>query len=195
MKNLPMFALLALAACGDPGGGGDANEFISRVVLTFTPPTSAALTFQFDDPDGDGGSAGTADPIMLSANEPYQVTVEFLNALETPPEDITAEVRDEGVEHQVFFTGSGVVGPASDSVTGPILHDYADTDSNGFPLGLTSNVLTSTGSGDLVVTLRHMPPEKPPGKSATTAADVAVGGFAAIGGSTDAQVTFTVTVP
>jgi hypothetical protein len=194
MKRSILTMTVLIAACGDPGGGEDANEFISRVVLTFTPPAGAATTFQFDDPDGDGGAAGTSAPISLAAAT-YQLTVEFSNALESPPEDITLEVRDEGIEHQVFFTGTAVVGPASSTPSGPLTHSYADTDANGFPVGLTNMVTTAAGSGELIVTLRHMPPEEPPEKSADSAAQVKAGGFAAIGGSTDAQVTFMVTVP
>ncbi len=186
---------LLTSACGNPGGGEGENEVISRVELTFAPSAGPALTFQYDDPDGDGGGPGESQPISLTAGTTYQLTVSFLNALEATPEDITQEVRDEAVEHQVFFTGSAVVGPATTNTTGPLTHSYADTDENGFPLGLTSTVVAAAGTGDLVVTLRHMPPEEPPQKSADSAAQVAAGGFAAIGGSTDAQVTFPVTVP
>lgn len=193
IRNL---AVLCLAtACGDPGGDGPSNEVISRVTLVFTPSAgNTQQTFQFDDPDGDGGAPGTSDPIQLAAGE-YSLSVAFLNALGSAPDDITLEVRDEGIEHQIFFTGSAVVGPATANTNGPLMHSYADMDANGFPLGLDNTIVASPGSGDLVVTLRHMPPEEPPEKSADTAAQVASGGFSAIGGSTDAQVTFDVTVP
>lgn len=189
------FVTLLLSACGDPGGGEDANELISRVDLTFAPATGPALTFQFDDDDGDGGSPGMSQAITLAAGTTYELMVSFVNALETTPEDITQEVRDEAIEHQVFFTGSAVVGPATSNTVGPLTHRYSDTDDNGLPIGLTSTIMTSAGTGDLVITLRHMPPEEPPQKAADSAMGVAAGGFAAIGGSTDAQVTFAVTVP
>ena len=193
MRSIWIATVLA-AACGDPGGGEDANEFISRVVLTFTPAAGAATMFQFDDPDGDGGAAGTSEPVSLTASATFALTVEFLNALETPPEDITLEVRDEAVQHQVFFTGTAVVGPASTTGSGPLTHSYTDTDANGFPVGLTNSVTTAAGSGELIVTLRHMPPEEPPVKSSTTVMEVKTGGVDSIGGSTDAQVNFAVTV-
>ncbi len=187
--------LALVAACGDPGGGEDANELITRVELTFTPAGGGtAQTFRFDDDDGDGGFPGMSDPITLTAGM-YELAVAFQNALEDPPEDITLEVRDEAIEHQVFFTGSSVIGPATANTVGPLTHSYADTDDNGLPIGLTSTIVASTGSGDLIVTLRHMPPEEPPEKSADSAANVATGGFSAIGGSSDAQVTFSVAVP
>jgi hypothetical protein len=186
---------LLATGCGDPGGGEDANELISRVELTFTPGAGPPVTFQFDDDDGDGGSPGMSQPITLTAGTTYELTVSFLNALGTTPEDITQEVRDEAVEHQVFFTGSAVVGPATPNATGPLTHSYADADEHGLPIGLTSTIITNAGTGDLLITLRHMPPEEPPQKAADSAARVAAAGFAAIGGSTDAQVTFPVTVP
>jgi hypothetical protein len=187
--------LALVAACGDPGGGEDANELITRVELTFTPAGGdTAQTFRFDDDDGDGGYPGMSEPIMLAPGM-YELAVTFQNALEDPPEDITLEVRDEAIEHQVFFTGSSVVGPATANTLGPLMHSYADADDNGLPVGLASTIAASPGSGDLIVTLRHMPPEEPPEKAADSAANVAAGGFSAIGGSTDAQVTFSVSVP
>lgn len=195
MTRFMLATTLLTSACGDPGGGEGENEVISRVELTFAPSAGAPLTFQYDDPDGDGGAPGESQAIALTAGTTYQLSVSFLNALEATPEDITQEVKDEAVEHQVFFTGSAVIGPATSNTAGPLLHSYADTDDNGLPIGLTSTIIASAGTGDLVITLRHMPPEEPPQKSADSAAQVAAGGFSGIGGSTDAQVTFPVTVP
>ena len=193
-RTLIMTTLLA-SACGDPGGGESPNEVISRIDLTFTPSAGPSLTFQYNDEDGDGGAPGMSQPITLVGGTTYALTVSFLNALEVTPEDITQEVRDEAVQHQVFFTGSAVVGPATMNTVGPLTHSYADTDDNGLPIGLTSTITTRAGTGELVITLRHMPPEEPPQKAADSAMQVSTGGFAAIGGSTDAQVTFPVTVP
>jgi hypothetical protein len=196
IRNLALLCLSTVTpACGHDDHGHSDNEVISRVTLVFTPSAgNTQQMFSFDDPDGDGGTPGTSEPIQLAAGS-YSMSVAFFNALGTVAEDITLEVRDEGVEHQVFFTGSAVVGPATTNTTGPLMHSYADTDANGLPLGLTNTFVASSGTGELIVTLRHMPPEQPPEKSADTAAQVASGGFAAIGGSTDAQVTFQVTVP
>jgi hypothetical protein len=194
MTTRTIALLTLLAGCGDPGGSSTINEVISRVQLDFRLNGAGdAIRFMFDDPDGDGGAPGTSEPINLAPGS-YQLNVFFLNALEDPPEDITIEVRDEGVEHQVFFTGSAVVGPATMNTTGPLMHSYADEDINHLPIGLTDMMVATPGTGELVVTLRHMPPEEPPEKSADAAAQVASGGFSAIGGSTDAQVMFNVTV-
>ena len=117
--------------------------------------------------------------------------------LEDPAEDITPEIEDEGDEHQVFFTGSAVQGPA----TGPnpaavVEHAYADTDADGLPLGLDNTLTTlGVGAGELVLTLRHLPLENDqPVKVAGMAEDVAEGGFGAIGGDNDVQITFNLEV-
>lgn len=196
MKKLPLL-LVALAACGDPGdgtGGDNEQEVITTVQLTFTPAGGVPLVFEFDDPDGDGGSPGTADPIELPAGASYTVDVAFINGLGTVPEDITLEVADEATEHQVFFTGTAVNGPATANTSAPLVHSYADMDANGLPIGLTNTIATQAGSGTLTVTLQHMPPEQPPAKSADTTEAVKSGGFSAIGGEPDAKVDFPVTV-
>jgi hypothetical protein len=165
------------------------------VILTFTPAGGgAAVVAEFDDPDGDGGDPPTVDPVNLPGDTSYTLTVAFENRLESPAEDITAEVADESDQHQVFLTGSAVDGPASDEPTAPLTHTYDDEDANGLPIGLTNTIDATSGTGELVVTLRHMPPvNAEPVKTADTAADVAEGGFAAIGGNSDASVTFDVT--
>ena len=193
MKTGLSLALIALAACSDDHGHShDENEVISRVVVTFEPTNSNPRSFTWDDPDGDGGDAPTVEPITLAPGS-HTMRVQFLNALETTPEDITQEVADEGEEHLVLLLGSAVIGPATTTTSGPLMQAYADTDANGLPLGLAHTIQVSPGTGTLRVVLRHMPAEEPPGKSATTLDDVKTGGLNAIGGSTDVDVEFMVT--
>ncbi len=198
--NVPaaIAALYLMSACGsdvtDPHDH-DENEVITTVRLTFTSGGSS-LDFEFDDPDGDGGAAPTIDPIALAASSTYAVTVAFENGLESPPEDITAEVREEGDEHQVFFTGGAVRGPAGGSNAALLDHTYADTDDNGAPVGLENTVVTiQPGTGSMTVTLRHLPPNAgTPVKTADLAATVAASGISALPGGSDVSVTFDVTV-
>lgn len=190
---------LLSAACGeddhDDNGEDHENEVITTVRLTFTPTGGGTdLVFEFDDPDGDGGEAPTVNTIDLFANN-YDVSVEFENGLESPPEDITEEVENEDDEHQIFFTGTAVNGPAADNAGAPLTHAYDDADGDGNPVGLANTITAAAGSGDLVLTLRHMPlVGGTPTKTATTAEEVKSGGFAAISGTSDVQVTFPVTV-
>jgi hypothetical protein len=190
MKRL---AILALVGCGG-GASGDSRELITRVTLAFTT-AGATTTFTFDDPDGDGGEPPTVQPVMLANGTPYSLAITFTNALEDPPEDITAEVRDEGDQHQVFLTGTAVDGPATNNPTGPLEHTYTDMDINGLPIGLSNGIATTSGAGMLTVTLRHMPPVNDmPTKAVDTAMKVKNGGLTAISGENDANVTFMVTV-
>lgn len=195
MKTHHLLALSLVAACGDVGGNQNSEEVITTVQLTFVAAGGLPIVVEYDDPDGDGGEPGTADPIELAAGTSYTLDVAFINRLGTIPEDITEEVRDEAAEHQVFLTGTAVDGPAAANPGAPLVHAYADMDDGGLPIGLSNTVAASTGTGTLTVTLRHMPPELPPEKSAGAAEAVRTGGFSAIGGSTDAMVDFAVTVP
>ena len=201
MMNLsriaPMFLVFA-TACGDVENpeGEEENEVITTLVLTFTPVAGGdALEFSWADVENDGNPV--IDDIALSDADDYDVTVSFLNELEDPAEDLTAEIADEAEEHQVFFTGSAVVGPAAeDSGSAIVEHAYADEDENGLPLGLLNSITTlGTGSGELTVSLRHMPEEDGNAvKVEGLAEDVATGGFESIGGANDIAVTFPITV-
>lgn len=190
---------LCLAACGgddDGGGGGNENEVITTVALDFAPEGGGdAVTAVFNDPDGDGGEAPTVDPVVLANGVTYTMTVAFENRLEDPAEDITVEVADESDEHQIFFTGSAVDGPASAQPGAPLTHSYADEDAAGLPVGLENTIDAAAGSGDLTVTLRHLPRlNDAASKLDDLAQQVSDDGFGSIGGSTDAQVDFPVTV-
>ncbi len=189
---------LTVAACGDftDGGATNAEEVITTVILSFAPSGGGTpATAEFDDPDGDGGDPPTVQPVNLVAGTTYTLTVRFQNRLADPVEETTAEIIDESDVHLLLFTGTAVVGPATTNTTGPITQAYADMDVNGLPIGLTDTIMASSGTGGMTVTLRHMPPEEPPQKAADTVAQVKANGIDAIGGSTDARVTFQVMVP
>lgn len=183
------------AACGSDDVEIEDNEAITTVILQFTPAGGAPITATFDDPDGDGGTAPTVDPITLVAGTSYTTTVRFQNRLEDPAEEITDEVRDEGEDHQVFLTGTAINGPATSSATAALTHTYADQDLNGLPLGLSHTLVAAAGTGSLTLTLRHLPPVNGTAvKVAGLAEQVKAGGFAAIAGTTDVEVDFIVTV-
>lgn len=195
--------LLVLPACSDVDKDGDEHghhdhdhEVMTAVVLTFTAGDDSE-PIEFTWSDAEDNANPTIDNIVLQDANDYTLSVSFLNELENPIEDITPEIADEDDEHQVFFTGSAVDGPATESNADAVLeHAYADEDVNGLPLGLDNDIITlNTGSGELTVTLRHMPLESGnPIKTEGAAGDVASGGFAAIGGDNDVQVTFPISV-
>jgi len=180
LAMLGLTGALALGGCpGDDGGDGDTggddgneSEVITTLRLTFTPQGGGTpVVAAFTDLDGDGGMSGTADPIVLANGITYDLAVEFLDELQDPPADITAEVKEEAEQHQVFINGNAVVGPATFvSLGGIVEHAYADTESTygpnavgeDLPVGL-ANTITTLKLGDLDrhydfwVTLRHMP--------------------------------------
>jgi len=207
MRNVTRFFpffLLFTGACGDVEGEHDhdhhghdhEHEVITTVELSFTPQSGGtALVFTWADPEDDGNPE--IDAIALTDGETYDTTVAFLNELEAPAEDITEEIGDEGDEHQVFFTGSGVQGPATGTNASAVVeHAYADTDGDGLPLGLDNTFTTlGVGSGELTLTLRHLPEENGSAvKLDGLAEDVAAGGFDSIGGDNDVSITFNIEV-
>ena len=204
IRQLLVLPLAFSVGCADVEGDGHdhhdhhdhEHEVFTTIILNFSTA---------DDPDGvdvvwqDPSAMSDAinDGIALSVDTSYDVNLSFLNEYEEPAEDITPEILDEADEHQVFFTGAGVIGPATgDNADALVEHMYADQDPNGLPLGLSNTVTTlAAGDSEMVITLRHMPLENGSTiKEATTADDVASGGFANIGGANDVQVTFDLTV-
>ena len=206
-STLLMAALLA-GGCDDVTDHDHDHDhnhgLATRVVLNFTPTDGGeTLSFTWTDPNNDGNP--TIDSIALpdgSEDEThvervYELSVEVWNDLEDPAEDVTAEIEEQAEQHQLFFTGSAVEGPATGANGSALVsQEYADVDGDGLPVGLENTVTTvATGSGELVVTLRHLAPEDGEAtKVAGLAETVADGGFSAIGGDTDIQVTFDLTV-
>jgi hypothetical protein len=196
---LPLGLLLACTDVEDPATGHShshsENELITGVTLTFTPDGGGTdLVFTASDPENDGDPV--IDPIVVPEGA-YDVAVTFANEAGTVVEDMTPEVADEDDEHQVFFTGSGVEGPATGTNAAAVVtHAYDDTDADGLPVGLSNTFTTrSTGTGELTVTLRHLPPENGnPTKVAGLAETVGADGFEAIGGDNDVETTFTIEV-
>jgi hypothetical protein len=173
-----LVAAAALAACGDsstaPGGE---SEVISRVTLTLTPTSGAALTAFIDDSDGNGPTAPSAQQgtLTLAKGVTYTGTVKFENRLVTPAEDITEEVKDEANEHRVFYSSTN----AGVTIT------TTDTDPQGRPLGVRFTVTaaaSAAGSAPIRVVLCHYD-SAPKVASATSCA-----------GETDIDLTFASTI-
>ncbi len=185
MKNLKfifiiniLFAVLFLNSCkdDDPVEEND-EEVITTLTYTLTPTSGDVVTLSFSDLDGDGGN----DPIItggtLQANMNYTGALDLKNEAETPAESITAEIEEEDLEHQFFFTVTGA----------NLTVDYDDQDASGNPLGLATNLATGDAStGTLTVVLRHEPDK--------SASGVSTGDITNAGGETDIEVTFDITI-
>lgn len=206
VSQLGLVGVLALSGCPDDGDDHDhdhESEVITTVRLTFTPQGGgAAVVAAFTDPDGDGGMSGSSDPITLAAGTTYALSVEFLNELEDPAEDITAEIEEESEEHQIFVFGTAVEGPATPTNASAVLtHAYDDVESNyggtvgdDLPVGLANEIVArAAGTGRLTVMLRHLPElNEQPQKVAGLAERLA--GGEALPGDVDSEVEFEVTV-
>ena len=151
------------------------EEVITTLTATLVPAgQGTTITLKSQDLDGDGPNA----PVItvsgnLSAGVIYNGTIELLNELESPAEDITEEVEEEDLDHQFFYTiGSGL----------DVTTSYENNDSEGNPLGTEFTLVAgAASSGALTFTLRHEP-TKP-----NTGLDDA-------GGETDIAVTFNLIV-
>lgn len=149
------------------------EELITTVNVNFANNgTDDVVTGTFRDLDGPGGEAPTISGVTLDTNATYTVTLEFLNEAETPVEDITAEVREEDLDHQVFFIIGGNIN---------ITYAYGDQDRQGNPLGLTGSLTTNVaGNANIQVVLIHEP-----NKSSNGVSD---GNLANAGGEEDIRV-------
>jgi cation diffusion facilitator CzcD-associated flavoprotein CzcO len=177
---LILFLSLGLfASCSDDDDPDPVNEeeVITTVTLTLSPQGGGtSVVFQSRDADGDGPDA----PVItvtgdLMANTQYSGTVEFLNELETPAEDITTEVLEEGDEHQVFYSFTGTAGST-------IIYEDIDQDSNPIGVSISLNSGAAADNNTMTLVLRHEPTKPNNG----TAADA--------GGETDVEATFSYNV-
>ena len=154
------------------------EEVITTLLFELSPNSGGTpLVLSFRDLDGDGGEQPVITTDDLQSNETYTGRIEILNEQTSPAIDITDEIREEALEHQIFYQ----------STTSDLSINYNDQDGNGQPLALITNVTTGDpGSGSLKITLRHEP-EK-------TASGVANGDVTNAGGETDIEVTFSINV-
>lgn len=179
---ISILSLTFLMSCSDDDNDNpvpvNEEEVITTLRVTLVPEgLGTSVTFESRDLDGDGPDA----PIVtvsgdLIASTTYLGTVEVLNELEDPADDITLEVLDEAEEHQFFYELSNNSG---------IDITYTDQDANGNPIGVTFSLTTTTATVDntLTVTLKHEPNKSAEG--------VNVGDITNAGGETDVEESFT----
>ena len=184
---LALVAALTFSSCSNdddnPPPPVNEEELITTVTAIYTPVGGGtAVTLQYKDLDGEGANA----PVItvsspFEKNKTYNGTVTFKNELANPAEDITPEIVEEGDEHQLFYQTTGTLNPFTYGTA------TSNFDKNGKPVGLQS-VFATTGaaSGTLTITLRHEPNK--------SAANVAAGDITNAAGSTDAEVTFSISV-
>jgi hypothetical protein len=189
---LAIVSLSVISGCDDDDPKKeDTPELVTKATLTFTPAAGGtAVVVNATDPDNEGVQELKVDgPINLAANTSYTLSITMVNELADPSEeeyDITAEVEEEGDEHQLFFawtnnvfnnpTGNGNIDNGGDQV------NYEDEDGNGRPIGLESFWTSgAASSGTFRVLLKHQPDLK----SDTSDSSI---------GETDLDLTFAISV-
>jgi hypothetical protein len=181
MSNLRNFATVIFTAvlfvsCVNDSDPDIEEEVITTMTVTLVPDGDAAyVVLFFRDLDGFGPDAPDVDVSgSLVAGVTYNGSIELLNETEDPAEDITEEVEEKGLEHQVFYTVSSSL---------EVSTEYINFDSEGDPLG-TKFTLTADAksNGKLTFTLRHEPNKNPEND------------MDAAGGATDIDATFDIEV-
>lgn len=185
MKKLKSISVLALVLIAFSSCNNDDDvttpvneeEVITTIRVTLIGG-GQTISLVSRDLDGDGPN----EPVVtvsgnLVAGTTYTGKTTFLNELANPVEDITEEVEEEGADHQIFYQLASSLGTIT----------YDDVDANGNPIGIDFTLVAGTAStGNLTVTLRHLPNKAANG--------VTAGDITNAGGSTDATEDFTVTV-
>ena len=153
----------------DPHHEHDHEVFTDvKLIFTNTEDSKDVVEASAQDPDGEGvKQLEVKDAINLDTSKSYTLTFEIMNNLETPGENIGAEIKEEDDEHQLFFSfsegafsnpgGNGNIDVASDPIV------YNDKDENGFPVGLNTSWETSSiplTQGKFTVQLQHQPDVK-----------------------------------
>jgi hypothetical protein len=124
-------------------------ENITTVKVVLTPTAGgSALTFQYKDPDGNGGNAPIQDTIKLVANTVYNVGIEFWDDSKSPAVNLTNEIQEEKDDHLIVISHSNV----------NISTEILDKDSKNLNLGLSSKwTTTGISAGTSKIVLKHQP--------------------------------------
>jgi hypothetical protein len=124
------------------------NEVITTVQLQFTPVGGGtALTYKWEDLDGDGGGTPVVDMITLAPNKVYNVQLLLLDKTKNPVDTTSNEVLEEDFDHRFYFEPSAASG---------IIVSNLSADANGAPVGLSSTWTTAAAAtGTIKITLRH----------------------------------------
>lgn len=151
------------------------EEVISAIVYTLTPEKGG--TMKIISVNYLGGNTPVYRSDTLEAHTTYYASVQFLNEFVSPVTDITEEVQDEANDHQIFYQSN----------LNDLLLLYDDADTNGFPVGLKSKLITGkSSSGELSIILRHLPEKAAEG--------VKSGNITNAGGETDVEINFLIYV-
>lgn len=182
MKTIKLLAVLFISSLVFTGCENDHDHDdhvheheevnILRYTLINTNDASNIVTFEFNDPDGEGGANGTTQVSgTLVANATYTGVLELLYNHDGVLESISDEIiANETEVHQVFYIN-----------TAGMTISTTDKDVNNNPLGFETNInVGTTITGSLTIAVVHE------GKKPNTGINDALSG----GGTTDIEVVF-----
>jgi hypothetical protein len=154
------------------------EELITTLTYRLIPTEGGeTVVLTYKDLDGDGPGEAIVSVQTLSALTSYNGVLDLLNESQSPSSSITEEIEEEAIDHQFFF----------ENTFDDWQIQYADTDFNGQPIGLSTLLTTGVnGTGSLTITLRHEPDKNGTG--------VGSGDMTLAGGETDIAVTFLISV-
>lgn len=167
---------IGITSCGDDLLDPNEEELITSLRYTlFDTVGNSTVVLLFRDVDGNGGNPPEFVVTgQLKQNSYYVGSLQIQNESVNPVVDITAEILQEGIDHQFFYTASGGLN---------MTFNYADADINGKPIGI--NTIMSTGNasrGSLRIILRH--------QADKNATGVSTGDPTNAGGETDVEIDF-----
>lgn len=182
-KNIGIlaFSCMAFTACSNDDEDIpeiiNQEELITTVEIELVPKNGTQSIFlTYKDMDGNGPNEAIVTGAELAINTTYNGTITLLNESSNPAENISQEVKEEGLDHQFFYSN-----------TLNISTSYSDKDAKGNPVGLTFELQTTEkASGSFTVVLRHEPNK--------TAQGVSTGNIENAGGETDILVTYPLSV-
>lgn len=156
MRNLLVISLMAVVAISCrkqpeiPPAVVNEPENITLIKLVFTDSAGIETpsTFIWKDSDGNGGQNPLIDSVQLTKNKTYFTQIIILDETKSPTGDVSAEILNEGSDHQFFFLKS--------NINTNIM--YNDQDKNGNPIGLKSIWRAGNiSSGKVEIILKHQP--------------------------------------
>lgn len=124
----------------------DDHSIVTTVRMSLTTVGMNDTTdYTWEDIDGIGGNnPNRIDTVFLEAGKQYSGMLSLTNRAKNPAEDITAEIRKDADEHQIFYTLSNNLGTVS----------VTDSDGRALPLGLTFTVRMEAGRAGLAGTMK-----------------------------------------
>lgn len=160
MLTLILGSLLLTTGCKKDPNPENPEELITTVKLILTDvSTLTEYEFIWRDLDGDGGLPPEITvPSSLPAGATFAGVIQFLNELESPTEDLTDEIIDEGDEHQVFYQISPALFPMTVAYS-----PFDELDDDGKNIGIKTVFVTSStqSGGSLRIVLKHEPSKSP----------------------------------